>query len=683
MNFRLLFALLAALPLSADTSFPLGSGELGPVATVSSGVARIREGAGAVWTEEYGGASTFVRLDSTGAVIGAPIRLTANGAPCSNAVIASNARDALILCTAGGSTMAVRVSEDGLGEPKIIAPARYFQSLAWNGRNYVAVFSTNVSLAMMLLGPDGTPVGGTLTFTRPGTSYSGPSFACGDTRCLIAFAGNPSSVALIDESDFPAIGAEAELRLQSWPIHSSLAVGYDTLGFFTLTRSTYGVATLNRHGRLRGEYPDRLRTPLRSVTLNLPGWDNRVAPATQGEAIYVTSASSLYRVSGARVERFALPADVKDASALHILIFPSGPVVVRRKGSTQELYASRPITSANAPSTLVSIGRANEVMPRIARGTTTWLAAWLENRSDDDSLFIRAIDADGRPLTTAVRIAHEDGFIADAQLAFDGVNYLVLWQPDDRGVVRGRFVSQDGQPVGDAFSFELDTEFLTLMWSGSAYLLNGSSGIVRLSPSGMLLDSEPQLAGAFGNVLLARNPQSGRLEGLTIRYEGAIFGAGPNLYAHYGHMSIDDSVVPYREYTRYVSASYEQYAFWGDVIPAFAVSGNDYSLSVIDGSNGWEPGYLKLLGATGRLPYPRPERMSRKTHLHAHWTGRDFIVLAGETLARHAENGRLLGTMVLGADVVDSAGDDGSDAMLVVTESADHLIHATRVALPR
>jgi hypothetical protein len=684
---------LAAVPLAGSTSFPLGSGELGPVTTWSSSVARIRDGAAVIWTEQ-GGASMLVRLDSTGAVVGQPVPIIANGGPCMNGVIASSPRAGLILCTANGATVAIRVTDETLGEPKTIAPALSLRGAIWNGRNYVVLYG-DTRMAMMLLAADGTPISGALVFTTPRTAYSSSSMACGDTRCLLAFAGELSTFALINEADFPAIGAEVALRLRVGPRSSHLKVGYDTLGFYTLSQTYDRIVTLSRHGRLRGEYPDGLMTPLQTVTFDLPTWNSNVAPVSKGETIYLSSGSGLYRLSGSRFEELELPPEVKDGSAFHILLFSSGPMLLWHT-YWRELYASWPLATSSAPPTLLSLGRAKEIMPRIARGGTTWLAAWLENRGRDDadSLFVRMLDADGRPRTTPVRIAQEQGPITDAQLAFDGVNYLVIWQPIDtrHQEVRGRFISQDGQAVGDVFSLDLDTEFVTLTWSGSAYLLTGRSGqpyptpgIIRLGPSGVQLDSQPQFQNEFDNAVIVRDPESERLEALTINYEGAIFGAGPNLFASYDQVTIDDGTLSSRASGRYVPAWRQQYGFWGDLIPAYAVGGADgyfHSLAVIDGSNGWQPGFLQILGATSRLPYPRPERMSRKTHLHAHWTGHEFIVLAAGTLARHAPDGDLLGTMSLGADVVDSAGDDGSDAMIVVTESADHFIRATRVALP-
>ncbi|HEV7767734.1 MAG TPA: hypothetical protein VGQ76_22215 [Thermoanaerobaculia bacterium] len=116
------------------------------------------------------------------------------------------------------------------------------------------------------------------------------------------------------------------------------------------------------------------------------------------------------------------------------------------------------------------------------------------------------------------------------------------------------------------------------------------------------------------------------------------------------------------------------------VLPAVAFGGGE-SLMIID-TAGWGPGKLSLMDSSTPLPYPVPKWLGYTMRLSADWTGSEFVVLAGKTLARHHPEGSLRGTISLGEDVRDSVGVAVDLAGVLVVKQRGGVMEAERVALP-
>ena len=80
-----------------------------------------------------------------------------------------------------------------------------------------------------------------------------------------------------------------------------------------------------------------------------------------------------------------------------------------------------------------------------------------------------------------------------AKVAFDGVNYLVIWE--ENGGIVGQFVTRQGEKTGERFIIGMGGIAPTLTFGGSQYLVtwvtNPGYAAARVTPSGVVLDPEP------------------------------------------------------------------------------------------------------------------------------------------------------------------------------------------------
>ncbi|HYC60357.1 MAG TPA: hypothetical protein VEK79_12410 [Thermoanaerobaculia bacterium] len=686
-----------ATTLLAGTAFPLGTGEIDAQSANQFDVARTREGSIAAWTMAGARKINITRLDRNGAWV-ETTEVVSHG---SSMQIASTGSEGLLVEAASWSEeLFARTIDNGAVSEVRRLPIRASEvvQLEWTGHAYALVVRhADFTISTALLDRDGIPITGIIRFPR--VTYSKALLACGDDRCLMAFAypgAWAGRVAVIDEGDFPPPSQQSRGFVQTLPLPGSvLAVGFDeALGFYSLTGQELRV-----HGRLRG-LSGGLFTPHRTVVLteSISAYSDVVTVSRAG-AVYVAytgtdwwhrpTAMVLLRVThGGRVEKVHVALEPMRRTPVQFIVHGSAALIWRNDG-TSSYHASR--VEENALEDLgvpVTAGLAREIMPRIVRGTTTSLVTWVEAFAARQTLYAAILDADGRQVNTPTVLAVSDipaGLnrlpFRDVVIAFDGVNFLALWRATYRAMyptylVFGQMISQDGQLVGeriDLSSFSMNT--LTLVWTGSEYWTTGYGGVVRISPSGQLLTLLLSLSGE-DNMLLVRD-EDGRLRGLRMNYESAIVAAGPQIWSTYGWVEIEEGTngpYPQRSSGGHGSGQYAP-----SVEPTVAFGGG-HRLAVFD-SSGWSPGPLRDLDSGAALPYPVPRWPGHAIRLDAHWTGHEFVVLAGKTLARHSPLGEIR-TISLGDDVVDSAGVvDGPDAVLVVKER-DGTVEAERVTLP-
>jgi len=585
-----------------------------------------------------------------------------------------------VVCTDGSTIRATRVTTTGVSESRVVAEGR-LRGLEWTGRDYVLVIRTTTgAYGLMRLDRDGRPLSGTVQLSEPSADLS---IACGDTRCMVAtgtFGVRNSSLrgAVVNESDFPPIGSVRQVRTLPLLNATFIELGYSDLGFYSVSGEGDGLV-MRSYGPLRGTFSGRalrFRTPQRRV---LQTGESRAVTASNGSDIHV-AAGPLHRITPTGVET-VFPSRYR--TILGIVAGPSETLVFWGDGSSSDLvYLTRVSdTSFTDDSTLVSVGLPLEFMPRLARGHSTLLAAWLEGSPTSSeivqkaSLYYSVLDLDGRPLTDPVLL--DDDAKGDAVIAFDGVNFLILWWSDWNDVIYGHLISQNGRRRGTRLVPDCHPNILTLVWSRNVYVTS-CSGLKRVAPSGTVLDARPQIGSS--DAMLVRDEEQDLLRGLEFSFESSDFSAGTQLFATYSFVSIDDRTLPLRvvDYGR----STPQVGVDQNALPGVAVGGGSEIGVFQDGL--LHQGLLYLIGSKRPLPYPPPTAAFHLPRLHAHWSGREFIIVAGKTLARHAPDGTLLGTLSLGEDVGDAAAvGDGPDAVIVLRQRGQgHSIEAMRVNVP-
>lgn len=683
---RILAALLVTVSLHGQTVFPIGTPkEPGPMSTSGFDVARVGGEGLAAWSVPGSGTS-LARYDLAGKRIGEIMQIVG----CDGPEVASDGHDALVLCSddasdrafrATATVRAFRVTAAGMSEGRVVAVDGGLRGLEWNGREYVALTraSTN-AYVLTRLDRDGKPVSGTVHV--PSGFFTALSLACGDTRCMIAtfapFQTSRLGAAVVNESDFPAIGSARSIR--TFPLFDGnfIALGFNDLGFYSFTSQPAGLM-LRRHGRLRGPFPERaLRFgSSQPLVVQATAWP---AFASNGGDIHVV-AGPFHRITPAGVVETVVPAQ-NHYEPLGIVAAGSGTLLFWGD-SSRVVHVTR-VTESSFPddSAFVSVGLPLEFMPRLARGHSTLLAAWMEGSPNgygdvrDASLYYSMLDLEGRPLTAPVRL--DDHPRADAAIAFDGVNFLIFWWSGTTGRFYGHLISQQGQLVGERIVLECYMPILTLVWSRNAYLTS-CNGLQRIASSGTLLDRQPLYS---SGAMLVRDEEQDLLRGLGFEIEHSDVSALTQVFATYNFARIDDRTLPFRVLEPGSGAFTPQVGVDQNALPAVAVGGGS-EIAVFQGG-AYDEGPLYLVGSSSPLPYPPPTPEFHKSRLHAHWSGREFIIVAGRTLARHAPDGTLLGTLSLGEDVGDAAAvGDGPDAVIVLRQRGDgHSIEAMRVNVP-
>jgi hypothetical protein len=671
----LLLLLLRAATAFAGPVFPIGSGEIDARHSNAFDLAQTRQGSISAWITTD--AINIAWFDKNVAIAGRTVLPPSRAATVQ---IASTGAEELLVhgSYAPDVVFARRIDGDAISAARPLPLSGIVEQLEWTGRAYALVVrNADTTFSMMLLDRDGAPASGIIHFKRIRGLQA--LLACGDNRCLVGFPSwFDDGVAVVDGDEFPPPGE----KIDRFPLHlpnqrSIGAVGFDELGFYSVVHDYRGTQLL-WHGRLRRGLRNGLFDPQRAIPIPSSG-----VTISHGGAIYIASGPSLSRVTRAgRVEKIDVGHVPRGRAAVQLIVH--GSVSLIWKGDeTGGYYASRiegnALQDARAP---VSPGFAVQHMPRITRGTTTSLAVWHEAFGYRRSLLAAMVDDDGRQVSVPVHLAAVD--VDDVVIAFDGVNFLVLWSRSSglsRGVA-GHFVSQDGQLLGERIAFDPNffPEMLTLVWTGSEYWTTGFpnvatryTGILRISAAGQFLEPYRSVDFYNGDNLLLARDEDGRLRGLAVEYRSSIIAAGPGMWATYGWAEVAEGSTGPTIDVRGESGEYAPM-----VIPAVACGGGR-CLAIFD-TSGWALGDL-VTWHCGEVPYPLPPWPGHLLRLHAHWSGTEFIVLAGKTLARHATD-CTISTISLGDDVVDSAGvGAGPDAVLVLRQRGE-VIEAERVKLP-
>lgn len=147
--------------------------------------------------------------------------------------------------------------------------------------------------------------------------------------------------------------------------------------------------------------------------------------------------------------------------------------------------------------------------PSVTYGDSSWLVVWSDYRPDTlhTSVYATRVSRDGHPLDDeATRVScRESHDNRSPRAAFDGSNYLVVWQDSASAVcdIRGRRLSASGELLDSA---DLPIAMARARAGSPAVLYDGSDFLVvwqelvtgnfavfgsRVSPAGVLLDTSP------------------------------------------------------------------------------------------------------------------------------------------------------------------------------------------------
>jgi len=490
--------LLFSLRAAAGEAFPLGGGELGPAVGQRSpkAIGSNANGYLVAWTDNrdsYNAYTLYVaRLDRTGKVLDPEGIFAAPANKWSTYVrIASDGTDYLVLSSVERNLTAVRVTRDGVASPHALGLLGSIDALEWNGRHYVALLDVSGGRVAILLDRDGRAASGALRFLHS-AGHSPLAMACRKGgKCLVAGTGGDSPKmhgGVISESMFPSIGARVERILPPLIPGYRVAVAATDDGYVAVTPvgNRMTVWRFDGGGDLLDDY-----------TVEVPEAHDVPQIVAAGVAVDVSFVSmSTYLETLARLTpRGAVIYELPRRTEL-VGSGPAGLVAVWPESRpciydtcTEIFFGFRGTPGWRGAGKLLSHSRAAERMPRLARGPASILGAWVETRNSDE-VRVRMLDRDGRPRTAPVVVAGAP-IVRELLAAFDGVNYLVVWEekPENSlfsgaSTVYGRFVSQDGQLIGDRFLIGRRDALGSLAWNGSAYMVTVGASVIHLGTSG-------------------------------------------------------------------------------------------------------------------------------------------------------------------------------------------------------
>ena|GEM_PF-5948050 len=273
-----------------------------------------------------------------------------------------------------------------------------------------------------------------------------------------------------------------------------------------------------------------------------------------------SDANSSNGVYGSRVSQSG---DVLDTPAVVVSVgdYQPNPAVAfdgtnwlvvweKDKGSGKDIYAARVSQLGevlDAEGIPISTAESYRAHPSVAFGNTSYLVVWTDYRNGSDNRDIYAsritpsgevLDPEGIPISTAANMQHTPS------VAFDGVNWLVVWRDSrdepvyegdiyaSRVTQSGEVLDQDGFPISTAADSQRDPKLAfgeenhLVVWLGP-----GGDG-ARVSPSGVVLDPDglALLGGAYSVAF-------GKTDWLAVRFDAQ----GSYQYSHVKGVLVDQS----------------------------------------------------------------------------------------------------------------------------------------------
>ena len=141
----------------------------------------------------------------------------------------------------------------------------------------------------------------------------------------------------------------------------------------------------------------------------------------------------------------------------------------------------------------------NQELPAIAWDGTNHLVVWTDYRNENYDIYAQLVSPSGNLVGSGFAISTAINTQERPDIAWDGTNYLVVWEDERNGVsnydIYGQLVSASGTLVGSNFSICLASNtqtYAAVAWDGTNYLVVwGDEDIYGqlVSPSGALVGS--------------------------------------------------------------------------------------------------------------------------------------------------------------------------------------------------
>jgi len=201
------------------------------------------------------------------------------------------------------------------------------------------------------------------------------------------------------------------------------------------------------------------------------------------------------------------PAVAFDNDSIYLVVWQDD-----RSGSGYDIYGARVTTSGNVldpPGIAISTATGRQRFPSVAFDGTNFLVVWGDERggSSTDDIYGTLVEPDGNVVSPSGNVIADDANWQDnPSVAFDGTNYLVVWDDFGSGPfeedIYGVRVNQSGIPV-DGSSIAISTATKgqyrpVVAFDGTNYLVvwfdrrtSNASDIygTRVNPAGTILDA--------------------------------------------------------------------------------------------------------------------------------------------------------------------------------------------------
>jgi len=201
------------------------------------------------------------------------------------------------------------------------------------------------------------------------------------------------------------------------------------------------------------------------------------------------------------------PAVAFDNDSIYLVVWHDD-----RSGSSYDIFGARVSTSGNvldAPGISISTATGRQRFPSVAFDGTNFLVVWADERdgSSTDDIYGTLVEPDGNVISPSGNVIADDANWQDnPSVAFDGTNYLVVWDDYGSGTfdedIYGVRVNQSGNPI-DGSSIAISTadegQYRPVVaFDGTNYLvvwfdrrISNASDIygTRVNQSGAVLDA--------------------------------------------------------------------------------------------------------------------------------------------------------------------------------------------------
>jgi len=223
------------------------------------------------------------------------------------------------------------------------------------------------------------------------------------------------------------------------------------------------------------------------------------------------------QIYGARVSSSGVVLDTVGIIVSHFASWSSYPMITfggtnyfvvwadlrNRYTSIEDIYGVRITQNGTILDTIpiaISTAAGSQILPAVAYDGANYLAVWEDNRSGSWEIYGARVNQSGNVIdSTGIRISTLGSFYQNPRVAFDGTNYLVVWE---HGPIYGARVTTSGVvldtiPItitsGNASpsdpSLAFDGNNFMIIWADTRGSIRSDIYGARVTPTGIVLDT--------------------------------------------------------------------------------------------------------------------------------------------------------------------------------------------------